>query len=167
MDTLIIALKDPDYDLSSTAARALDSLNWKPDKFEAGADYWVAKKDWDEAVKYGSLAVEPLINVLFDDGNITAEREAAAKALGQIGLPSLEPLLKALSRAQYRHQPVAHRKGMGNVWQHPDMRPKTIDYCVDALVLIGKNSKELLMASPIHDSKYGQMVVAEALKKLS
>lgn len=144
VETVLFALKDPDYELSSMAAQALDSLNWKPDKLEAGAYYWVAKREWSTAVKYGALAVEPLINVLFDGGNDSKAREAAAQALGQIGLPSLEPLIRTISQAKYRGQPVARRRGMGNVWQHPDMHPRVLSYCVESLVLIGSKSEEPL-----------------------
>lgn len=167
VETVIKALKNPDYDLSSTAGRALDALNWKPDNLEAGAHYWVAKGEWSKAVKYGPLAVEPLINVLWDDGNDSTAREAAAIALGQIGLPSLEPLIRTISQGNSRYQPVARRLGMGNVWSFPDMRPRVLDYCVEALVLIGKQSVESLQANLNHKSEIVHRVVAEALKKIS
>jgi len=167
VDTLIIALKDPDCDLSSTAASSLDSLNWKPDNHEVSAYYWVAKREWSKAVQYGPLAVEPLINVLWDDGNDSNARIAAANGLGEIGPPSLEPLMRTLTQAQYRYQPVARRLGMGNVWSHPDMRPKVLNYCVETLVLIGRKSVDPLRVFLNHNSENIRIVVTEAIKKIS
>lgn len=166
METLLLALKDRDFELSSATAHALDLMNWTPDDQEIGAYYWVAKREWSKAIESGVLAVEPLINVLWDDGNKSHERIAAAQALGEIGLPSLDPLIQTISKGQSRYQPVARRLGMGNVWSHPDMRPKVLDYCVEILFLIGKNSKESLVAYCNHNSKRVCMVVAEALKKM-
>jgi HEAT repeat protein len=139
VEKLTLALKANDEDLHEAAARALDKLGWVPDLGEAGAYYWVAKRNWNNAISFGSLAVEPLITVLWDEGNLWADRQAAADALGAIGVPSVEPLIVALCKADERwHRGRAKKQGMGNVWSHSDMRPRTIDLCEDVIRKIGK-----------------------------
>ena len=83
VEPLIAALKDGDFDVRKAAAGALGEIGWKPDKGEAGALYLIARGKWDECVKIGAPAVEPLIAAL-KDGNSDV-RKAAAEALGKIG----------------------------------------------------------------------------------
>jgi HEAT repeat protein len=167
VEIMLLALTEKDFDLSSTAAYALDSLKWTPTDLEKVAYYYVAKREWSKAIEYGALAVEPLINVLWDDGNESNARKSAAQALGEIGVPSLDPLIRTISNGQYRYQPKARRLGMGNVWSHPDMRPRVLDYCVEALLLIGEKSVESLRPYLDDHSKHVHLVVAETLNIIS
>ena len=62
-----------------SAARALDQLDWKPARSDAGARYWIAKGEWEKCIDIGAPAVEPLIAVLKDkDVNV---RKSAAEAV--------------------------------------------------------------------------------------
>jgi len=94
VEPLINALKDEDSDVRMEAAEALDQMGWKPGYVTEKAYYLVAKKEWDEAVKLGEPAVEPLINALKDEAS--SVRWEAAGALGKIGEPAVEPLINAL-----------------------------------------------------------------------
>ena len=91
VEPLINALKDEDSDVRMEAAEALDQMGWKPGYATEKAYYLVAKKEWDEAVKLGEPAVEPLINALK-----SRWEAAAAEALVKIGEPAVEPLIHAL-----------------------------------------------------------------------
>jgi len=95
VEPLINALKDEDSDVRMEAAEALDQMGWKPGYVTEKAYYLVAKKEWDEAVKLGEPAVEPLINALKDEAS--SVRWEAAGALGEIGDErAVEPLINAL-----------------------------------------------------------------------
>lgn len=103
---------------------ALDKLGWQPDKSEAGAVYWIIKDQWAKCVEIGSpavkpltvalanryhketvartlgqigdaRAVQPLITVLTDSSE--SNRQAAVRALTQIGTPAVESLIAALT----------------------------------------------------------------------
>ena len=95
VEPLINALKDEDSDVRMEAAEALDQMGWKPGYVTEKAYYLVAKKEWDEAVKLGEPAVEPLINALKDEDS--GVRWKAAEALEEIGDErAVEPLINAL-----------------------------------------------------------------------
>ena len=105
VEPLIAALKDGDFDVRKTAAGALGEIGWKPDKGEAGALYLIARGKWDECVKIGAPAVEPLIAAL-KDGNSDV-RKAAAGALGVIGdARAVRPLIAALEGSGMRQAAV-------------------------------------------------------------
>jgi HEAT repeat protein len=46
IESLIIALKYDDLFVCEAAAEALESIGWKPKQEEAGARFWIAKKEW-------------------------------------------------------------------------------------------------------------------------
>jgi len=77
------ALKDKKPDVRECAAKALDKLGWSPNISEAGAAYWITKRNWDKCVEIGRPAVKLLINTLKDENSDV--RECAAEALGMIG----------------------------------------------------------------------------------
>lgn len=88
---LIDALKD----LNSRALQALEQLSWRPDRGEAGAAFYAVKEEWDQCVRIGAPAVEPLVRVL-EFRNDEAKRNAAL-ALGKIGhARAVGPLVRAL-----------------------------------------------------------------------
>lgn len=95
VESLIQALKDEDKDLRGRSAWALDELGWKPGNDTEKAHYLIAKGGWDELVKVGEPAVEPLIEALQDEAGDV--RQGAALALGAIGdAKAVQPLIQAL-----------------------------------------------------------------------
>jgi len=76
---LISGLKD--RVARSDAAKALERLNWKPGNDETGAEYWIARKEWDKCVKIGAPAIKPLISLLQEGG---AAGNAASEALDRL-----------------------------------------------------------------------------------
>ena len=76
--------------------QALDKSGWKPGKDKASAQYWIAKRRWDECARLGPVAVESLIPCLQNaDGQM---HRPAAEALGKIGdARAVGPLIAALS----------------------------------------------------------------------
>ena len=95
VEPLVAALNDRVMDVRWAAAGALDKIGWQPGKDEAGVAYWIAKQDWEECVRIGAPAVEPLVAALEDES--TDVRNAAAEALGKSGdARAVEPLIVAL-----------------------------------------------------------------------
>jgi len=93
VEPLIAALKDKDTYVRRAAAETLDKIGWQPGKDETGAAYWIGKRNWEECVRIGAPAVEPLIAALKEEGM----RESAAMALGKIGdAHAVEPLIAVL-----------------------------------------------------------------------
>ena len=92
---LIGSLGDNSIDVRQAAAKALDQIGWKPGKDKDAATYWIATQNWEECIKIGEPAVQPLIYALKD--NVDSVRREAAKALGIIGdARSVEPILPVL-----------------------------------------------------------------------
>lgn len=92
---LLIGALNVDYSHGrKKTAETLDKLGWQPGKDEAAVAYWIAKQNWTECVRLGTLAVEPLITALKDrDAQV---RRFAAEALGKIGdARALAPLIAA------------------------------------------------------------------------
>jgi len=84
-----------DEKVCQVAIQVLDGFGWEPENSESGALYWIGKQQWNECVKIGSPAVEPLIRIL--DHKEPDIREAAAKVLGGINdAKSVEPLIERL-----------------------------------------------------------------------
>ena len=82
------------WDVREAAAAALDALGWSVRRDEAGAAYWVAKREWDECLLIGAPAVKPLVAALKRGDK--EDRRCAAEALARIGTPSVEPLIAAV-----------------------------------------------------------------------
>ena len=91
IEGLTKALKDERLMVRHGAAWALDRLGWKPRDDAEKAHYLIAKEHWDELVKVGKPAVEPLIRVLKIDRSTDqvrldgATRKRALRSLGKIG----------------------------------------------------------------------------------
>jgi HEAT repeat protein len=94
---LIAALRDVQKDVREAAAGALEKVGWLPGQDEAGAAYWVVKREWDKCVEIGAPSVGALvIAIQYNDRDVEARR-AAAGALGRIGDPlAVPPLVSAL-----------------------------------------------------------------------
>jgi hypothetical protein len=76
------------------AAKALDELNWNPINDRERAIYFIAKNQWQECIKVGSEAVEPLIAALEYGGEAKMQ---AAYVLGEIkDSRAIEPLIDKL-----------------------------------------------------------------------
>lgn len=114
------------WEISQTAAKALERLGWQPKQDESAVRYWLAKEEWQKCAALGQVAIETLIAVLKRSAEIGAfaqsmlslnlfsgcpdfgffgqmegmkcmeMREAAAKVLVEIGAPAIPPLLAAL-----------------------------------------------------------------------
>ena len=84
VEPLVAILKQEKYwPIRQAAAEALDALGWKPGEDAVGAAYWILKKEWDECVPLGSVAVEPLIAAL----QYWEERAYASSATLQMAGP--------------------------------------------------------------------------------
>src|SRR5207245_9565681 len=83
VDPLTAALKDPDKDVRLGAVRALKALTYQPRDETQKALMFVANREWDNAVRLGAVAVDPLIAVLMDSDEDVRHR--ATEALGKIG----------------------------------------------------------------------------------
>jgi len=94
INKLIQQLKEGSWEVRRKAAEALDKLGWKPKDDSEKAVYFIAKWEWDECVKLGKIAVEPLIKALKDENE--GVRYGAAEALVKIGKIAVEPLINAL-----------------------------------------------------------------------
>jgi len=95
VEPLIQSLNDKDSYIRLEAAEALDKIGWKPEDGQENIYYLIAKAKWNEVVKIGKPAVNPLIRAL-KDGELDLRYEAA-EALGEIGdEKAVEPLTEAL-----------------------------------------------------------------------
>ena len=82
VESLIAALKNEDLWARRRVAEALGGQGWKPGDDTEKFDYLIAKQEWDELVKMGKSAVEPLITALNDKD--PGVRWEAVEALGEI-----------------------------------------------------------------------------------
>lgn len=86
---------EEDWKVRERAALVLERINWKPLNETEKIYYFFASQEWDELVKIGKPAIDPLIEALKD--NNSSVRENAARTLGKIKDPmAVEPLSKAL-----------------------------------------------------------------------
>jgi HEAT repeat protein len=96
---LTTALKNEKDAVRHAAAEALEQIGWRPDWSEAGAIYWIMKREWGKCVEIGAPAVEPLIAALKNRNKDV--RQAATEALGKIGdARAVEPLIAVLTHDQ-------------------------------------------------------------------
>ena len=155
VEPLIAALKDSDSGVRRPAAEALDKMGWRPGQDESGPAYWIAKGEWDECIKIGAPAVEPLIAALKDSDSDV--RRAAAETLGKIAdAQAVEPLAVALSDKDEDVQRAAI-EALGWIGDARAMEPLLVavlderssmrDAATTALVKIGAGSLETLVGA--------------------
>ncbi|MGH9838914.1 MAG: HEAT repeat domain-containing protein [Blastocatellia bacterium] len=95
VEPLVAVLKDSDSGVRQVAAWALRSLKWQPANDTQRAALAVADKRWDEAVRLGTAAVEPLATALKDSRSDVQVK--AVYALWKIGdARAVELLVAAL-----------------------------------------------------------------------
>jgi len=100
IDPLLTALKNSNREIRAIVLKALDKLGWKPGQDQAGASYWVAKRNWEKCVAVGAPAVDPLVSVLKDSDRDV--RQAAVEALGKIGdIRAVAPLVIMLKDSDW------------------------------------------------------------------
>jgi len=112
---LAAALEDGNPAKRQLAIEVLDRTGWSPDRSEAGARYWIAKRQWSRCVEIGGRAVKPLLWALESDDE--QGRGEAARALGRIGDPrAVQPLRAALgdSNALVRNSAAEALKKIGD-----------------------------------------------------
>jgi HEAT repeat protein len=84
------------YQLCAVSAEVLEAIGWTPSDDETAAVYYIARNEWDECVKLGPTAVDPLLSAL--KGKKNEVRISAALTLGKIGDPqAVTPLIAALN----------------------------------------------------------------------
>ncbi len=137
IESLVAALKDVAWSVRLSAAEALETLGWTPDR-ELEIDYWIARGEPGRCVSRGIEAVPALVWVLDDQypplvadtvdalvrlGHLAVPallealhhkdwwaREAAVRALLRIGSPkAVVPLIQALSDRSYSVRETSSR----------------------------------------------------------
>jgi len=103
VESLIQALADKNEDIRAGAAWALGEMKWEPKNDILKAWYLAAKSDWEELIKVGEPAKEPLIHAL---RHVYGLRELAG-ALGEIGEPAVGLLIEALADKSWDVQGAA------------------------------------------------------------
>jgi HEAT repeat protein/TPR repeat protein len=101
LDSTVVKSKFSEHDLlefRDSIFTSLEKLGWQPGLDYVGASYWVWKHDWDVCVEIGSLAIQPLREVLMNpDTDIVV---GAVGALGGIADEnSIELLIGVLSHS--------------------------------------------------------------------
>jgi HEAT repeat protein len=99
IESLIGVLKDNDSDVRDLAARMLDNLEWHFSNEDEQISYYIAKRNWDECVKIGNSAVNPLIEVLKGSGYLNFQDAVFGAARALIELKdrrTVDPLIAIL-----------------------------------------------------------------------
>jgi len=94
-DLLIKFLADEDWQVRKSAAKVLQEIDYKPSNENEKIIFYIAKLDWDELVKIGEPAIEPLIICLKDKE--CQVRKSAIECLGKINAKqAVDPLIECL-----------------------------------------------------------------------
>lgn len=136
---LVTMLKDKDGKVRLEAAKALDSMGWKPASTEEEAWYWIGRKKWKKCAALGEIAIPPLIAVLGDSEVCSA----AVDTLILIGIPAIKPLIAELDKGNVR---IAAIEALGEIGDAS---------CVDGLILVVK-----------HSNNFGRIEAIRALGKI-
>jgi len=124
------------------AAASLDRFGEIPREDAAAVTFWAARGQWDRCARMGTRAVEPLIGLLGDSDE--AVRSGAVEALGTIGAPAVDSLMRAYQNAM--NDPQTERVCGG---------------AAEALIQIGRSAVEPLIGvvkeCPSSDYKASQV----------
>ena len=145
---LVPAMWSTNWRMSEATADLLDTIGWQPGETEAGARYWVIRRDWTACVRIGVPAIRPLIAAL---------HHGSAEALLQIGAPAVEPLIAALGDpGGSLHEPAAVVLGRAGdaravvplitALEDPDLRVRSA--AAQALGALGWTSLDGIPAAP-------------------
>ncbi|MCP4543059.1 MAG: response regulator [Chloroflexi bacterium] len=125
VEPLIATMSDEFWEVRRTAAESLDRLDWKPKVNHTGAVYWIAKQNWNQCVKLGTLAVKPLIVFLRDRDNDV--RKAVARTLGQLGdTRAVEPLIAVLQDVKVASVGASAAEALGELGDSRAVEPLII-----------------------------------------
>lgn len=92
---IIALLRHPDSSTRQAVVKILDLIEWKPQKDELGAAYYISKQEWEKGVEVGESALEPLLDVLGDQERWN--RKAAAENLGKLkDVKAIDYLIQSL-----------------------------------------------------------------------
>lgn len=80
IETFTALLKNTNRNIRKTTASVLNSINWQPADLSQHISYLIADENWDELVKLGALAINPLFNMIKDE----AINISVIKTLGKI-----------------------------------------------------------------------------------
>ncbi|NQT71853.1 MAG: HEAT repeat domain-containing protein [Chloroflexi bacterium] len=166
-----------DASVSQAAAEALGTLDWKPDRDEIGALYWIKKRRWDKCVEIGELAVTHLIVTLKDEESNEEVRRGAVEALEQIGdRRAVKPLITVLVD-ENKYVRIGAAKALGQIGDVQAVQPLIIQLkdeyssdlpnaALEALVKIGTPAIEPLIVALEDESKSARKRAAEALGQI-
>jgi HEAT repeat protein len=111
---LIEALNGDNAELRTAVESALGKIDWQTGNEELRAWYLVLRHKWDECVKMGALAVQPLAAIIRNGAEPSSVREGAADALAKItDAEAIEPLLAALGDRERQVRLAAARALVG------------------------------------------------------
>lgn len=101
---LVAFLADHTEEIRQAAAQALDAMGWQPTHEQEQALLTIARRNWDEAVRLGGAAVEPLMAIVLrnerdQDPNRHTAHDAIL-ALGKIADPRAVETLIAVAQGE-------------------------------------------------------------------
>lgn len=79
--SLVQALQDTNWYTREAAVKALERLNWHTKNQAEQIQYLIIKEVWKEVVRFGDLAIDPLVQLLWDSPEWRGIRKATATTL--------------------------------------------------------------------------------------
>lgn len=152
IEPLIVKLGRSGWKIRCRAADGLDKLGWKPGQDENGAAYWIVRGEWDQCVRIGQQAVEPLLSAVQPADKTM--RRAIYETLGKMGASAVEALLAAL----YEDVPNKSRAAiiaLGNIGDRRATEP--------LLDVLNGNNEDLRELAVVALGKIGDPKAVEAL----
>lgn len=171
--SLIKTLKEKNRYVRENSVKALKKMGWKPGNDTEKVYYLIAVEDWDELVKIGKPAVDPLIKLLKCKGLYYQDyigKASVVKALGEIGDPrAVDPIIRA-SKDKDENIRKESEKALGKI-KDPVAEEAIVqyfkqNYMLDELVKIGKPAVETLIQFLEHKCKYMRERAAKSLGEI-